>query len=323
MIAPSRVTGGTEFMQQSSGRFSLAPYLMRCAAACALALSNGVVQAATFAPITGSLAIRAGSKPPQTTPAVIGSANLTDFDFPAAVASASFLTSIPNTSQFNYSATASSSSNSQTTVIPPSATANANFEQSFTTAAQQWIEVNGTVLSPADPGVSAFVTFGRTGQAPLVIIGDTAGGSTNRAGLYAPGTYSIKGNVNTQATVAPAHAGAVSGYVLIAALGDFNGNLVVDAPDFTAWKAGFGSKTGTFASGNLDGDTDTDGADFLLLQHQLGTHALSLPAANAVPEPATALLAACGLAIISRARRIAHCRTNRSAARRAAMSPAK
>jgi hypothetical protein len=310
-------------MQQSLGRLSLAPHLLRWAAACALAFSGGVLHAATFAPITGSLSIRAGSKPPQTTPAVLGSASLTDFDFPTAVASASLLTSIPNSSQFNYSATASSSSNSQTTVIPPSATATTNFEQPFTTASQQWIEVNAAVLSPADPGISAFVTFGRTGQAPLVIIGDTAGGSINRAGLYAASTYSIKGNVNTQATVAPAHAGAVSGYVLIAALGDFNGNLVVDAADFTAWKAGFGSKTGTFASGNLDGDTDTDGADFLLLQHQLGTHALSIAATNAVPEPTAALLAACGLALISPARRFSHCRTNRSAARRAAMSPAR
>jgi hypothetical protein len=310
-------------MQQSLRRLFPAPRFQRCVAICALAFSSGVMHAATFAPITGSLAIRAGSKPPQTTPAVIGSANLTDFDFPAAVASASLLTSIPNASRFNYEATASSSSNSATTVIPPSATANSSFEQPFTTAGQQWIEVNATVLSPADPGVSAFVTFGRTGQAPLVIIGDTAGGSTNRAGLYAAGTYSIKGNVNTQATVAPAHAGAVSGYVLIAALGDFNGNLVVDAADFTAWKAGFGSKTGTFASGNLDGDSDTDGADFLLLQHQLGAHSLSVPAATAVPEPTAALLAACGLALISQARRIPHCRTNRSAARRAAMSPAR
>ncbi len=310
-------------MQQSLRRLFLAPRLQRCVAIFAIAWGGGFVEAATFAPITGSLAIRAGSKPPQTTPAVIGSANLTDFDFPAAVASASLLTSIPNASRFNYETTASSSSNSATTVIPPSATANSSFEQPFTTAGQQWIEVNATVLSPADPGVSAFVTFGHTGQAPLVIIGDTAGGSTTRMGLYAAGAYSIKGNVNTQATVAPAHAGAVSGYVLIAALGDFNGNLVVDAPDFTAWKAGFGSKTGTFASGNLDGDMDTDGADFLLLQHQLGTHALAIAATTAVPEPTAVLLAACGLALISPARRISHCRTNRSAARRAAMSPAR
>jgi hypothetical protein len=309
-------------MRRCSGQYIQAARLA-ITAACAMLLTASAIQAATFGPISGSLSIRAGSHAPQNASAIIGTASLTDIDLPTAAASASLVTSIPNASRFKYSGAARSTTNTAVTVIPPNATASTNFSQSFTTTGQQWIDVNANVLSPADPGVSAFVTFGRTGQAPLYIIPGTGGGGTVRSNLYAAGSYTISGVVNTQATIAPAHAGAVSGYVLIAAMGDFNGNQVVDGADLNALRTNFGAKTGTFASGSLDGDMDTDGADFLLLQRQLGTHSLAVVASAAVPEPTSVILAACGLALLHRTRRQTHCRTKRSAARRAAMSPAK
>lgn len=65
----------------------------------------------------------------------------------------------------------------------PKATAGLLFEQSFTTAGPQWIEVAANVLSPpADADVAASITFGRTGQASQVSVGHTAGGTTTAAG---------------------------------------------------------------------------------------------------------------------------------------------
>jgi hypothetical protein len=288
--------------------------------ALALGVATGPdLSAATFAPIAGTLSIRAGSHAPQTTPATIGTASLTDFELPIAVASASLQTSLRGGSQFNFSATATSSTNVATPASPPNATASTNFEQAFTTTAQQWIQLTANVLSPADPGVSGFVTFGQTGHAPVYTIGDSANQNVIRNALFPPGSYSVVGTINTQAAVAPAHAGAVSGFLLIAALGDFNGNSTVDAADVAAWRAGFGSTSGTFASGNLDGDSDSDGADFLLLQRQVGTHAFATATGAAVPEPAALLSSLVGACVF--ASRV-HCRTRRSAAWRAIKSPA-
>jgi hypothetical protein len=257
-------------------------------------------RAANFAPITGSLSIRAGGLAPKMTPAAIGSVSLFDNDFPVAAASASLTATLHGGSQFDFSADASSLTNSATPVNPPNATAMLSFEQSFTTTAPQWLQLTSKGLNGGDPNVAAFVTLGLTGHAPFYVIGDTADQNVVRNALFPAGTYSLFGTINTSAPVSPAHAGALSGFVLIASLADFNGNQTVDGADLSTWKTGFGSKTGTFASGNLDGDGDTDGTDFLLWQRQLGAHALAAAATSAVPEPASitlGLVVACGLAL--------------------------
>lgn len=52
---------------------------------------------------------------------------------------------------------------------------------------------------------------------------------------------------------------------------DFNGNGVVDAPDLDIWKTGFGAVgTANQTQGDANGDTNVDGADFLLWQRTLG-----------------------------------------------------
>jgi hypothetical protein len=71
---------------------------------------------------------------------------------------------------------------------------------------------------------------------------------------------------------------------------DFDHDGDVDNLDQTAWKGAFGVNT----NGNADGDTDSDGNDFLIWQRQLGSHAAT-GAAGAVPEPAAFGLALLGL----------------------------
>jgi len=87
--------------------------------------------------------------------------------------------------------------------------------------------------------------------------------------------------------------------------GDFNADGYVNGADIAVWKTAFGANN----SANADGDSDSDGNDFLIWQRRLGTTpalaALTSESA-AVPEPGAVLLAAGGglsLLILARARR--------------------
>jgi hypothetical protein len=69
--------------------------------------------------------------------------------------------------------------------------------------------------------------------------------------------------------------------------GDFNNNGVVNSADLTVWRGAFG----TMPAGDADDDNDSDGNDFLIWQRNLGQGAAT-PAAGAVPEPGSLLMAA-------------------------------
>jgi hypothetical protein len=70
---------------------------------------------------------------------------------------------------------------------------------------------------------------------------------------------------------------------------------VVEAPPYlTIWRQSFGVN----ADGDLDGDGDTDGADFLLWQRT------SPGGAHAVPEPAAVCMALLSLAFVPAVRRM-------------------
>jgi hypothetical protein len=78
-----------------------------------------------------------------------------------------------------------------------------------------------------------------------------------------------------------------------AASADFDGDTNVDGADFLVWQRGVGIATGaTPSQGNADGDGDVDGGDLAVWRSQFGsgssggTHAVSL-----VPEPHAAVLA--------------------------------
>jgi hypothetical protein len=73
---------------------------------------------------------------------------------------------------------------------------------------------------------------------------------------------------------------------------DFDGSGAVDGLDLGVWKSNFGPT----AAADADDDGDSDGADFLAWQQQVGLGAPPAAAtAAAIPEPATAVLAAVGL----------------------------
>ncbi len=260
--------------------------------------SSSPLMAATFAPISGSLSVRAGNHAPQMTPAILDAASLIDNALPLGFASSSLQTSLVGARQFNFSGSASSLTNAVAPVGQPNATAGLLFEQSFTTTGPQWIEISANVLSPpTDADVAASVTFGRTGQASQVSVGQTAGATTISAGAYAAGTFVLTGQIGTTANLPGSHASAVSGSLRIAAVADFNGSNSVNAADLAVIKANFGANPSTFATGDVDGDSRTDGADFLLYQRQFG---VTLPptAIQAIPEPTGLSLLGLAFAIV-------------------------
>jgi len=92
--------------------------------------------------------------------------------------------------------------------------------------------------------------------------------------------------------------------------GDYDGNTMVDADDYSTWKSQFGTPVepiGSGADGNADGTVDA--ADYTIWRNNLGTGSGSASAressaqARSVPEPASlrlfglscAILGACGL----------------------------
>jgi hypothetical protein len=72
---------------------------------------------------------------------------------------------------------------------------------------------------------------------------------------------------------------------------DFNNDHRVTSADLGVWRSSFGPS----ALGDADGDNDSDGADFLIWQRELGSGSAA-PAAAAVPEAASIYLALAGLA---------------------------
>ncbi|MEM6853696.1 MAG: family 16 glycosylhydrolase [Planctomycetota bacterium] len=93
--------------------------------------------------------------------------------------------------------------------------------------------------------------------------------------------------------------------ITLALAGDYNGNGVVDAADYTVWSDNFGSTTQLSADGNGDGVVDA--ADYTVWSDNFGTQA-GLNASSAVeafpvPEPGTALLIFAGAGLIVRRRR--------------------
>jgi autotransporter-associated beta strand protein len=82
--------------------------------------------------------------------------------------------------------------------------------------------------------------------------------------------------------------------------GDFDNNNVVNADDLIVWKNGM---TGNNALGDTDGDTDTDGNDFLIWQRYLGRTNPTVAASAAVPEPTSLVIGAVALITLAGVRR--------------------
>ncbi|MBA3480803.1 MAG: hypothetical protein H0T51_03215 [Pirellulales bacterium] len=102
---------------------------------------------------------------------------------------------------------------------------------------------------------------------------------------------------NTLATNTPTNYSVATGSVNLpppGLAGDFNGDSVVNGLDLAEWRADFGATGGSDA----DGDLDSDGADFLVWQRQLGQPTPGQAAGAVVPEPAAAGLACAGLLLV-------------------------
>ncbi len=114
--------------------------------------------------------------------------------------------------------------------------------------------------------------------------------------------------------VATSFAEALSGTSIAGVPGDYNGNGVVDAADYTIWRDNLGSLGGLGIPGDGDDGTLTgtpdgtvDQYDYDYWKSQFGTSPGMGSAAIAVPEPATYLaygLMAAMLAFVRRARHV-------------------
>ncbi|TWT87305.1 hypothetical protein Mal64_28430 [Pseudobythopirellula maris] len=81
--------------------------------------------------------------------------------------------------------------------------------------------------------------------------------------------------------------------------GDYNGNGVVDAADFTVWRDSL-NQTGEGLAADGDGDGAVDQNDYAVWVANFGQSASALAEAASVPEPAALVLLACGLAALRR-----------------------
>jgi hypothetical protein len=274
-----------------------------CIACTALLTAPAV--AATFDPVTGTLSAKAGSLAPTTTSAAIGNKSVvSQVPFPFASGQATLNLQNPNSSRFTFEGSASSLTGGSDQVQ-----ASFNFAQRFTTTAPQWMELTARVNT--DPfnnaQATAVVTLGRVGQPVALTVDYSFGEFETVAGAFAAGSFDLKGDVTTMVTSGPLDRDAqIQGNLLIAAFADFNFTGAVNSVDLATWRGGFGSTSGTFATGNLDDRAAVDGTDFLLWQRQAGAVAPALLVGSAIPEPAAfALATGVALALGWRRRRAA------------------
>lgn len=98
--------------------------------------------------------------------------------------------------------------------------------------------------------------------------------------------------------------GTLSLEAISALAGDYNGNGIVDAADYTVWQDSFGSTLSLDADGNGNGIVDA--ADYTVWQDNFGaTAGGALAASLAIPEPGTACLVIPGLMWALKRRRAA------------------
>ncbi len=86
--------------------------------------------------------------------------------------------------------------------------------------------------------------------------------------------------------------------------GDFTGDGLVDAADYTAWRAAFGQTVTPWTSADGNGDGVVDSGDYLLWRKQVATGSGSALARGiAIPEPAGIILVALAAVLLFTGRR--------------------
>jgi hypothetical protein len=140
-------------------------------------------------------------------------------------------------------------------------------------------------------GTNGTTTLAATNSAAAGAVETAAGVKLPAAGLYYARVTGAENNVQLY---------QLSLAVTAILDGDFNENGAVSAADLAAWRTGFATSSGaTHAMGDADGDAVVDGFDLLRWQQDLGASP-AVVAGAAVPEPATAALAIFGLIALRR-----------------------
>jgi GH35 family endo-1,4-beta-xylanase len=122
-------------------------------------------------------------------------------------------------------------------------------------------------------------------------------GRINFNGFYGDYQLTINGHLYNLSLVK-----GTSNYYMVVAAGDYNGDAIVDAADYTIWRDTIGSTSDLRADGNGDGMIDA--GDYSVWQSNFGATypAAGAGASAAVPEPATAVLGLLGLISIAAGR---------------------
>lgn len=134
--------------------------------------------------------------------------------------------------------------------------------------------------------------FDTDGTTPLVTRDETGAGQSEiltQLPLLRPGKYYA--SVTGAADWVQLYQLQLSVEALSVLTANFNHDETVDQDDLVIWQSSYGMDS----QGDADFDNDTDAADFLAWQRQLGQMSNSAAAATAVPEPASAILLGTGL----------------------------
>jgi hypothetical protein len=154
---------------------------------------------------------------------------------------------------------------------------------------QQEITINFDFAS--DPSISGLQRLSRdTGLVESVSLTPT-GGTTYQLLLTLDGGTGDLFKFNTGSSFV--------GVTTVALSGDFDGNGIVDAADYTIWQDNLGSDAAVLG-GNGSGAATVVQADYAIWKTNFGATAASSSGANLVPEPATLLLALLALAAVPR-----------------------
>ena len=113
-----------------------------------------------------------------------------------------------------------------------------------------------------------------------------------------PTSLNDEGQLAFQLAFRRGQSGIFLASLMATLLGDYSGNGIVDAADYTVWADNFGSTTNLAADGNGDGVVDA--ADYTIWADNFGSSNTS--AITTVPEPAAGLFALWCLSLITQRR---------------------
>lgn len=132
--------------------------------------------------------------------------------------------------------------------------------------------------------------------------GDSFLGSTLSEVFFTPDGANQQGQVAYYFDLADGRSGIAIATIMATVLGDYNGNGIVDAADYTIWADSFGSMIALGADGNGNGVIDA--ADYTIWADNFGASIGVNNSLLAVPEPTTFMSVVCGSWLVASRRRL-------------------